>query len=226
MEKEYIVLFDLDGTLVDSTQAIYASFCKVYMAMNDTPPSLEQVKSGIGHTLETMFLQNGVEKQKVDEYVGHYRMAYRGLMEQGTHLLAHAKEAIIQAHSFATLGVVTTKRGDFSQILLDKLGVWEYFSGIIGIESVKNPKPHAEPILKALAMLDKGGEIQKEKIYMIGDTILDIEAAKNAEIQAVGVLCGFGKKEEMKKAQVPLCENTLEAVEWIKQGRKEAKERL
>lgn len=218
MKKEYILLFDLDGTLVDSTQAIYASFCKAYLAMNDTPPSIEQVKEGIGHTLESMFLQNGVKKQNVDEYVKHYRIAYRGLMEQGTHLLAYAKEAIILAHSFATLSVVTTKRGDFSQILLNKLGVWEYFSGIVGIESVSNPKPHAEPILKALDMLDKGGEIQKDRIYMVGDTILDIEAAKNAEIQAVGVLCGFGKKEEMKKAQVPLCENTLEAIRWIQQN--------
>ncbi|WP_104742580.1 HAD family hydrolase [Helicobacter cinaedi] len=217
MEKEYIVLFDLDGTLIDSTQAIYASFSQAYLAMNDTPPSLEQVKSGIGHTLESMFLQNGVKKQNVDEYVKHYRVAYRRLMEQGTHLLPNAKEAIILAHSFATLGVVTTKRGDFSQILLDKLGVWEYFSGIVGIESVSNPKPHAEPILKVLEMLDKGGEIQKDRIYMIGDTILDIQAAKNAKIQAVGVLCGFGKKEALEKSQAPLCENTLEAVEWIKQ---------
>lgn len=217
MKKEYIVLFDLDGTLVDSTQAIYASFCKAYLAMNDTPPSLEQVKSGIGHTLESMFLQNGVKKQKVDEYVKHYRVAYRGLMEQGTHLLPYAKEAIIEAYSFATLGVVTTKRGDFSQILLDKLGVWKYFSGIVGIESVSNPKPHEEPILKALDMFNKSQNIAKEKIYMIGDTMLDIEAAKNAGIQAVGVLCGFGKKEVLQESQAPLCDNTLEAIRWIKQ---------
>lgn len=188
--------------------------------MNDTPPSLDQVKLGIGHTLESMFLQNGVKKQSVDEYVKHYRVAYRGLMEQGTHLLVHAKEAIILAHSFATLGVVTTKRGggDFSQILLDKLGVWEYFSGIVGIESVSSPKPHAEPILKVLEMLDKDKEIQRDRIYMIGDTILDIQAAKNAKIQAVVVLCGFGKKEAMQESQAPLCENTLEAIRWIQQN--------
>lgn len=217
MTKDYIVLFDLDGTLIDSTQAIYASFCAAFRAINGSAPSFESMRQTIGHTLEDMFLSQGVRGDEVKQYVEQYRVAYRALMEQGTQLLPHAREAIERASEFATLGVVTTKRGDFSQILLEKLGVWGYFSGIVGIESVKYPKPHAEPILKALDMLECGQD--RSRIYMIGDTLLDIQAAKNAHIQAIGVLCGFGKMEQMQDTQVPLYANALEAVRAIADSR-------
>ncbi|TLD97517.1 HAD family hydrolase [Helicobacter jaachi] len=216
--KQHIVLFDLDGTLIDSTQAIYESFCKAYEAMGQTPPSFEQTKACIGHTLENMFLQNNVTSFNVDKYVNHYRIYYRALMESGTHLLTHAKEAIIEAYNFAYLGIVTTKRGDFSQILLEKLGVWEYFETIVGIESVSSPKPHPQPILMALQQFpQQARNIPKDRIYMIGDTPLDIQAAQEAGINPIGVLCGFGKKEDMQAFGIPLYEHTLQAVQAIAQ---------
>ncbi len=217
-QKTAIIFFDLDGTLIDSTQAIYMSFCEAYKTMFAEPPTFECVKNTIGHTLEDMFLQNGVAHSQVKEYVKTYRIHYRSLMEEGTHLLTFAKEAIIKAYEFAHLGIVTTKRGDFSQILLQKLGVWEYFDDIVGIESVSFPKPHAQPILIALERLgatQKG--INNHRIYMIGDTSLDLSAALSANINAVGVLCGFGNRGDMESFNVPLCENTLEAVNYIAQ---------
>ncbi|MCX2716537.1 HAD family hydrolase [Helicobacter sp. MIT 21-1697] len=217
-QKTAIILFDLDGTLIDSTQAIYMSFCEAYKTMCAELPAFECVKNSIGHTLEDMFVQNGVARSEVQEYVKAYRIHYRVLMEEGTHLLPFAKEAIIKAYEFANLGIVTTKRGDFSQILLQKLGVWEYFDDIIGIESVRFPKPHTEPILKALEHLGAAQKgINNHKIFMIGDTSLDLSAAKNAHINAVGVLCGFGKRDDMESFNVPLCENTLAAVHYIAQ---------
>ena len=216
--KNAIVLFDLDGTLVDSTQAIYASFCEAYKSMGKVAPSREEVIKTIGHTLENMFMQNGVLHTEVDEYVRHYRICYRTLMEAGTHLIPHAKEAVIEAYDFAYLGDVTTKRGDFSQILLEKLGVWQYFDGIIGIESVSRPKPDAEPILKMLEHLRVAQRgIAQDRIFMVGDTSLDICAAKNAQIQSVGVLCGFGDRKSLEAQNALICENALEAVRYIAQ---------
>ena len=218
MTKDIIILFDLDGTLIDSTQAICASFCAACKDMGRESPSLESIKKSIGHTLEDMFMQQGVDTSCVDEYVRQYRIHYRSLMEAGTHLLPYAKEAIIEAFDFASLGIVTTKRGDFSQILLEKLGVWQYFESIVGIESTTHPKPNAEPILKALDDLcatQRG--IKKHRIFMVGDTALDLSSAQNAQIQAVGVLCGFGSKESMENFNMPLCNNALEAVHYIAQ---------
>lgn len=216
MGKKYIVLFDLDGTLIDSTQAIYASFCQAYRLMGRTPPLFDEIKRTIGYTLEDMFITQGIPPKEAPIYVGHYREAYHHLMEEGTHLLPYVKEALHRASAFAYLGVVTTKRGDFSKILLERLGVGGYFDCIVGIESTTYPKPHAEPILKALELLRASQKaIGKKHIYMIGDTMLDIEAAQNAGICSVGVLCGFGLHDV--HLEIPLCDNTLQAVDYIAQ---------
>lgn len=214
MAKDYIVLFDLDGTLIDSTPAIYQSFCAAFEAMGSAAPSKKSVAESIGHTLENMFLANGATKANVNAFITHYRKAYRALMEAGTKLLDGAESAIKQAHSFAHLAVVTTKRGDFSRILLERFGVWEYFDGIVGIESVENPKPHCEPILAAIKHINMP-RIDKNHIFMIGDTILDVQAAQNAGINAIAVLCGFGKEADLATYSVPLCQNAQEAVRFI-----------
>lgn len=210
--KQVIILFDLDGTLIDSTKAIYASFCEAMSAFGYPTPSLDSLKATIGHTLEDMFLAFGIPKAQVGDFVQAYRISYRAKMEAGTTLLPNAKEAIMFAKSFADLGVVTTKRGDFSVKLLDCLGVGEYFRCVIGIESVSKPKPDSEPILKALEHFPNASSAHK---YMIGDTTLDLESAKGAGISAVGVLCGYGKQEALGAYNVPLCVDSLMAVREI-----------
>lgn len=213
--KQTIILFDLDGTLIDSTKAIYASFCEAMEAFGYPKPSIDSVKATIGHTLEDMFLAHKIPQERVGEFVQAYRRAYHAKMEAGTTLIAGAKEAIELAASFAELGVVTTKRGDYSTRLLHTLGVGEYFRCVVGIESISRPKPDSEPILKALKSFCNAAEAHK---YMIGDTPLDLEAAKRAGIMAVGVLCGYGKEEALRAYDVPICANSLAAVREIQRS--------
>ncbi|RDU52611.1 HAD family hydrolase [Helicobacter sp. MIT 00-7814] len=218
MNKEAVILFDLDGTLIDSTPAIVESFLHAYKVHNAPPPKREGIIQSIGHTLNSMFAQNGVKSEEVESYVSAYRECYRARMEEGTTLLEGAREAILQAHSFATLGVVTTKRGDFSAKLLESFGVLEYFAIVLGIEQVEKPKPDSEPILKALEYIKAslGREIARKNCFMVGDTILDLQAAKNAKINGIGVLCGYGSKQSLETFNTPLCKNALEAVAFVK----------
>ncbi|MGI0439966.1 HAD family hydrolase [Helicobacter himalayensis] len=218
MNKEAVILFDLDGTLIDSTPAIVESFLHAYKVHNVPPPTREGIVQSIGHTLDSMFAQNGVKSEEIESYVSAYRECYRARMEEGTTLLGGAKEAILQAYSFATLGVVTTKRGDFSAKLLESFGVLEYFAIVLGIEKVEKPKPDSEPILKALEWIEAnlGRSIAREKCFMVGDTILDLQAAKNANINGIGVLCGYGSKQSLESFNTPLCKNALEAVAFVK----------
>ena len=134
-----------------------------------------------------------------------------------TYWLPYAKEAIIEASKFARLGVVTTKTGSYSMELLEHMGVMNYFEVLIGRENVINPKPHPEPILKAL---NKMKIKDKSDIWMIGDTCMDMVSAKDAGIGSIGVLCGYGTREQLSKCTQYLAPNALSSIRTIKKFKK------
>lgn len=212
MEKpEKTILFDLDGTLIDSTLAILNSFEVALNAVN-APFEPDKIKAMIGFPLDVMFANLGFKGEEINKRINAYKTHYQGICCAQTTLLPLAKEAIILAHSFATLGVVTTKTSKNSVDLLENLGVAHFFEAIIGREDVKEPKPSAEPILTALQRLQKG----KENAFMIGDTALDIKAAQNAKIACVALSCGYESVESLAKFGVNIQPNALKAVEFIK----------
>ncbi len=206
-----IILFDLDGTLIDSTEAILESFYASFKAFNFPIPSDEKIKSFIGLPLDIMFVKLGVSQEKKWEFVDAYKKHYRPISKQKTTLLPFAKEAIIKANEIATLGIVTTKTSLYSKELMEHFGVMQYFEVLIGRDDVENPKPHPEPIFKALEKLDT----QNKKIYMIGDTCLDCISAKKAGINSIGVHSGYGDRKDLKNCCEIVKVNALEAVEFL-----------
>ncbi len=145
------------------------------------------------------------------EYVDAYKKHYRIISRAKTTLLPLAREAIEEAARFAKLGIVTTKTASYSEELLEHMDVMHHFDVLIGRESVQNPKPHAEPIHKAIKHLDAS----YESTWMIGDTLLDLHSAKNAGIKSVGVLCGYGKRRDLAKHTKYITDNALDAVKLI-----------
>jgi len=210
--KSKIILFDLDGTLIDSTEAILESFSKAYEKCGGDKPADQSIKNLVGLPLDIMFLKLGVAKNDELRYVTAYKEHYRTIHTQKTVLLPKVKEAIELAHTFATLGVVTTKTGKYSRELLEYFGLMKYFEVLIGYEDIQNPKPHPEPILKALNQLDFSSETTA---YMVGDSTADLVAAKEAKITNVAVLCGYGKPDVLAKDADFTKNNTFSAVELI-----------
>ncbi|HFD14318.1 MAG TPA: HAD family hydrolase, partial [Epsilonproteobacteria bacterium] len=127
-----IILFDLDGTLIDSTEAILESFAVAFKHFNDAVPNDEAIKAEIGYPLDAMFTTLGVEETKVWEYVAAYKMHYREISCAKTVLLKDAKKAVELAHKHATLGVVTTKTAKYSVELLEHMELMHYFEVLIG----------------------------------------------------------------------------------------------
>lgn len=209
-----VILFDLDGTLIDSTDAIVQSFGVAFEHFGSPSPSRMDIISHIGHPLEYMFKELGVEPYKIDEHVARYKQNYQLISKEMTSLLPDALEAIELASLHAKLGVVTTKTGSYSRIILEHLGVMSYFETLIGREDVVSPKPHPEPILKAMKHFEDG-EFCKSDFWMIGDTPMDIDSANSAGINSVAVLCGYGTQNELEKATNNVSKNTLEAVKKI-----------
>ena len=207
-----IILFDLDGTLIDSTPAILESFDEAFQSFNNKTPSDDEIKSLIGLPLDIMFENLGVDAKYVTKYVDAYKKHYRPISKQKTSLLPNAQKAIKEASKIATLGIVTTKTSQYSKELMEHFGVMKYFEVLIGRDDVQNPKPHPEPILKALKQLNKSSD----KIYMIGDTCLDSISAKNANINSIGVLSGYGKEADLIKCSDIVLKDSLEAISHIK----------
>ena len=207
-----IILFDLDGTLIDSTEAILESFHNSFDVHDYPHADDEAIKALIGHPLDVMYRALGVEEGKVWDFVTTYKEHYREISTQKTVLLENAKEAVESAHEFATLGIVTTKTGKYSRILMEHFGLMDKFDVLIGREDVTKPKPNAEPILKALQQLDAEGK----NVWMIGDTTMDLIAAKNASVGAVGVLSGYDTEEKLRQeCDIVLCDS-LDAVSYLK----------
>ena len=205
------ILFDLDGTLIDSTEAILESFSVAYDTFGRAMPEEDEIKKLIGHPLDMMFRMLGVPNSQADAYVDAYKEYYRLISRKKTTLLPLAKEAVKLAATIGTLGVVTTKTARYSEELLDHLGVMHYFEVLIGRESVTHPKPHPEPILKALSHL----KADASRTWMIGDTPMDLIAANEAGVQGIGVLCGYGTKYDLQKHTDCVLKDALDAVKHI-----------
>ena len=206
-----IILFDMDGTLIDSTNAIYQSFSKVFKNNNMPLLSKNEVARFIGYTLNDMFRFFGAEEKNIEKYCQEYKSHYIKICNKYTTLLPAALDSIKLASTFGILGIVTTKSSKSSKELLANFGIDKYFQTIIGREDVNHTKPHKEPIVKALDSINQN----IDKIYMIGDTILDLNAAKNANVIGIGVLCGYGEKQDLEKLSPYIFKDTLEAVRFV-----------
>jgi len=211
-----ILLFDLDGTLIDSTEAILESFHNSFDVLGHPHPEDEEIIKLIGYPLDIMYKELGIDANLVDTFVQTYKEHYRKISTQKTVLLKNAKQSIIEASKIAKLGIVTTKTGRYSQVLMEHFGLMEYFDVLIGREQVKFPKPNAEPILTAL----KSFNTTDEEIFMIGDTKLDLVSAKSAGVKSIGVLSGSGDEKTLRSYTNMVFDDTLSAINYLKSRKK------
>ncbi len=214
MEKNKIILFDLDGTLIDSTDAIVSTFKHSFNELNFNFNGTEQdIKNLIGYPLDIMYKNLGVDETKVWDFVDSYKNRYRIISKEQTTLLENAYEAVELASKIARVSVVTTKTRMYTIPLLDHFNITQFFEIITGRENVQNPKPHPEPILITLEQMKYDKNIHD--VWMIGDTKLDLIAANDANINSIGVLCGYGERDELLKYTNYIENNSLDAVKFL-----------
>ena len=214
MNKNKTILFDLDGTLIDSTDAIVSTFKHSFDEMDFNFEGTEQdIKNLIGYPLDIMYKNLGVDESKVWDFVDSYKNRYRIISKEQTTLLENAYEAVELASKIARVSVVTTKTRMYTIPLLDHFNITQFFEIITGRENVQNPKPHPEPILVTLEQMNYNKN--RDDVWMIGDTKLDLIAAREANINSIGVLCGYGEKEELLKYTNYIEKDSLNAIKFL-----------
>ena len=172
-----IVLFDLDGTLIDSTELIVGSFEHTYRKMGRVM-SREQIQADLGmplrNTLHRYFAGADLERA-MNAYLS-YNLVRQ--MAGVARLVKRLKDAGLR------LGVVTSKLRDTAQRGLTLCHLDRLFEVLVAKEDTDRHKPDSEPLIYALAAF----EADASECAYVGDTPLDIEAARGAGVRAVAAL--------------------------------------
>lgn len=187
-----LVLFDLDGTLLQSTEIIMETFVITFKKyFKDITLDEKTLTSFLGHTLFETFGLYIKEDQSMDELVSFYRETSEVLMKD-VQAYPNAKELmeILKAKD-VQIGVVTSKMNHIAREHLTLIGLNEYVTHLVGYEDVKNHKPDKEPIEKGLSLYG----IHPDEAVYVGDHENDMVAAKNAGVMSCAVSYSHRLKE-------------------------------
>jgi phosphoglycolate phosphatase len=187
-----VLLFDLDGTLVDSLPGIAAGV----NAVLGTSYSRDEIRPYVGPPLHD-WLGPLSGRDDVDELVAEYRRVYTKLMVEGTTVFDGIPELLAALRDDgARLAVATSKARPVAVDLLDGLALAHFFAAVAGpIPPAHDDK--AATIAEALSAL---GSPPAGDVTMVGDRHHDIEGARANGVRAVGVTWGFGTREELAGA--------------------------
>ena len=185
-----ILIFDLDGTLVDSKKDLTASVNHVRRQFNLADLSEEQVGAYIGDGAQ-MLVRRAIGPERPDQEAESalqlFLSYYRAHMLDRTTLYAGAKETLERLAGDSHLAVLTNKPVRFSVSMLEGLGILKLFAAVYGGNSFERKKPDPAGILQILA--DTGGA--REDTWMIGDSAVDVLTGRNAGVTTCGVTWGY-----------------------------------
>src|SRR5690625_1420050 len=175
------ILFDLDGTLIDSNELIEKSFEYTFRQFGYTF-SREEILQFNGPPLTETFTK--INPELADEMLQTYRNHNMENHDEYVKLFPYVKETLDILKDYGIkMGVGSAKVHDGVRQGLEVTGIAPYFDTVIGVDDVENSKPHTEPVLKGMSDL----KANTESSLMVGDNYHDIEAGKNAGIKTAAV---------------------------------------
>ena len=191
------ILFDLDGTLIDSIELIQRSKDHAFRVRGRPVPSDEEWLTGIGIPLTTMFERYAAYDADVAEFIREYR-AYQ--LPNHDRLVRGYDGALETLTALRELGhpiaIVTSKSVELSRRGLTHVGLAHLIDTIVGCDSCTNHKPHPEPVLMALERLGHA----PEAAVFIGDSVHDMHAGKAAGVITVAALWGPFTRQELLRS--------------------------
>ncbi|WP_291205608.1 HAD hydrolase-like protein [Hyphomonas sp.] len=190
----WTILFDLDGTLVDTAPDLLGALNHVLTRMGLAPVSLSAVAEMIGHGARAM-IETGLRTQgavlsatEMDAAFERFIAYYVANIAVGSRPFEGAVAALetLRAEG-AALAVCTNKRQDLSVRLIAELGLSGHFDVIFGADRASNRKPHADHVFETL--IEAGGD--PARALFVGDSRTDERAARNAGLPFVFVTFGY-----------------------------------
>jgi len=199
-DKIEAVLFDLDGTLMDTDdQAVEKLAHRLERLRWHHPHQAARrfvmAAETPGNALMTLIDVLGLDSPLATFTDRLHR--WRGLRGQADfRLVADAEEMLTALKGRYRLAVVTTRGRRDAEAFLDQHDLHDFFDALVTRESTWRLKPHPAPVQRAAQLLDA----PVERCVMVGDTPVDVKSARRAGAWAAAVLCGFGEREELERA--------------------------
>ncbi len=218
MKKYKYVFWDLDGTISDSALGILNSVTYALEQMGTELPSKEILKKFIGPPLvESFSAYMGYTPEEVMTAAKHFREYYarKGIDENA--MYPGIEDLLIKLRDAGFVSVLATSKPEpFARIILQRYGIDKYFLYIAGstIEETRTKKD--EVIAYAL---ESCNITDKSQVVMIGDRMHDVIGAKKNGLDCIGVLYGYGGREELVEAGViAVAENLDELADILING--------
>ncbi|MFR1314889.1 MAG: pyrophosphatase PpaX [Clostridium perfringens] len=176
------VLFDLDGTLINTNDLILKSFKHTFKTILDLEPTEEEITMNYGRPLQEIF--KSYDENRIEEMINCYRKINLELHDDECKEFADV-DLMLQTlkNKGIKIGIVTSKKSDMAERGAKLMGIFKYFDTFITPEVTIKHKPEGEPVLKACENLG----VSPSEALMVGDSPYDILAGKNAGAKTCGV---------------------------------------
>jgi phosphoglycolate phosphatase len=210
------LLFDLDGTLTDSSPGILRCIEHALAAVGHDPEEGERARRLIGRPLSDIFqaLLGSTDEQGIERAIAAYRTRYSeiGMFENA--LYPGVADALDEFYgSGSTLQVVTAKPAVSATRVLDHFGIARFFRAVHGPELGDRSYRKADFVRAALQLTGN----DPAATLMIGDRVEDVEAAREHGVAAVAVAWGYGTRQELLDARPAyVAESPAGLVVWVR----------
>ena len=195
--RSSIIVFDLDGTLVDSAAGIRQAF---HLTLDEwgREASDDVLGTLIGPPLHDSFARLGFLPDEIDDVVARYRQHYDVVGPPGCRPYPGVEGLLTRAASVAPIALASAKREDFARRILAEWALSDHFVAIVGA-------PHDGRRVDKSALLETA--LQRAGLvaptgWMVGDRRFDVEAGRHVGLRTLGVLWGYGTRGELVDAGV------------------------
>ncbi len=203
-----LVMFDLDGTLMDSVPDLAAAVDKMLMLLGREPAGIERVRDWVGNgsrvlvrrALAGQLDHDGVGDELADEALALFMQAYAGGHEL-TAVYPGVRDCLDWLRERRVkLAIITNKPAQFIEPLLEEKGLAGYFDWLVGGDTLPQQKPDPAALFW---VMDKAGVAPGESLF-VGDSRNDVRAAKAATVCCVALTYGYNHGEPIADEQPAL----------------------
>lgn len=193
ISKIKAILFDLDGTLVDSLFLIRHSFCKVFQELSISWGN-DNVMGWIGRPLKD--IADHFAGEKAGQFIERYQYYFHRDHDSFTSLYPGTLEMLVELkRNKMKTGIVTSKGYPGTMRTLEFTGIIQFMDVIVTAHDIDKHKPLPDPVYKAMNMLAVG----REDTLFIGDSHFDMEAGKAAGVKVLGVSWGICTPDDLQR---------------------------